>query len=139
MADTGEARQNPWLYGQNSPPTADPPPLVGSPGPWSSTTPAGTPLHVEPDALRQAAAASRSLQGDLRYAVGHVEADTSAVVRALSDGWASGAALSQVLVWWKARWSSLDNRLGLTADRLEATVSGYRAADESAASPFKAP
>ncbi|MFJ9951144.1 hypothetical protein [Kitasatospora sp. NPDC091207] len=139
MTDTTEARQNPWLYGQDRPPSADVPGTAGGTGPWSGTAAADTAVHVEPAALRQAAGVARHLQGELRYSIGHVEADTAAAVRALADGWGSGAALAQVLAWWKARWTSMDNRLGLTADRLEATAAGYRAADSAAAAPFKAP
>lgn len=107
-------------------------------GPWSGTPAAGPALHVEPDALRQAAGTARHLQGELRYSLGHVETDTTAAVGALADGWGTGTALSQVLTWWKARWTSLDHRLGMTADRLDATAAGYRATDGSAAAPFKA-
>ncbi|MFF1902502.1 hypothetical protein [Kitasatospora sp. NPDC058218] len=138
MTDTTEAKQNPWLYGQDHPPPPSVPGTVGGTGPWSGAAPAGTPLRVEPDALRQAAGVSRHLQGELRYSVGQVEPDTTAAVQALAGGWGSGAALAQVLAWWKARWTSLDNRLGMTADRLEATAAGYRAADSAAADTFKA-
>ncbi|MFF2661369.1 hypothetical protein ACFVUH_28890 [Kitasatospora sp. NPDC058032] len=138
MSDTTEAQRNPWLYGQDGPPSGIPRPGSG-PGPWASGPSAGAPVTVEPAALRRAAGAARHLQGELRYAVSHAEPDTDAAARALStDSFASGAALAQVLAWWKARWTSLDNRLGLTADRLEATAGAYRSTDASAASAFKA-
>ncbi|MFF7455096.1 type VII secretion target [Kitasatospora sp. NPDC008115] len=130
MTDAAGTQRNPWLLGQEHPPSGVPP----QPGS------AGAPVRVEPAALRRAAGTSRRLQGELRLAVGHAEPDTNAAARALStECFGSGAALAQVLTWWKARWTSLDNRLGLTADRLEATAGAYRATDASAASPFKAP
>ncbi|MER5355898.1 type VII secretion target [Kitasatospora sp. NPDC002551] len=140
MADvTTEAQQNPWLYGQDGPPSGIPHP-GGPSGAWASGPPAGAPVRVEPAALRQAAGASRRLQGELRSTVSHAEPDTAAAAQALSaDCFSSGAALTQVLTWWKARWTSLDNRLGMTADRLEATAAAYRSTDTSSASAFKAP
>ncbi|MFC5664764.1 type VII secretion target [Kitasatospora misakiensis] len=139
MADNAEAQRNPWLYGQDGPPPGLPRP-AGGPGPWAAGPSAGAPVHVEPAALRRAAEVSRGLRGELRYAVGHAAPDTGAAAQALTArGFGSGAALSQVLSWWTARWNSLDTRLGLTADRLEATAAAYRSTDTSAASAFKAP
>ncbi|WP_328956716.1 hypothetical protein [Kitasatospora purpeofusca] len=140
MADTTtEAQQNPWLHGQDGPPPGIPRPAAG-PGPWANGPSAGAPVHVEPAALRLAATASRRLQGELRQAVGHAEPDTGATAQALTaDGFATGAALTQVLSWWKTRWTSLDHRLGLAADRLEATATAYRSADTAAASAYRAP
>ncbi|MET9396474.1 type VII secretion target [Kitasatospora sp. NPDC002965] len=139
MTDTTEAQHNPWLYGQDGPPAGIPAQATG-PGPWATGTSGSAPVHVEPATLRQAAGVSRRLQGELRNSVVHIEPDTGAAARALSaDCWSTGAALSQVLTWWKARWTSMDNRLGLTADRLEATAGAYRSTDGASASTFKAP
>ncbi|MER7704272.1 type VII secretion target [Kitasatospora sp. NPDC097605] len=138
MTDATEAQQNPWLHGQDGPPSGVPRPTNG-PGPWANGPSAGAPVTVEPAALRRAAGVSRRLQGELRFAVGHAEPDSRAAAQALSaECFGSGAALSQVLTWWKTRWTSLDHRLGLTADRLEATAGAYRATDASTASPFGA-
>ncbi|MFJ4096325.1 hypothetical protein ACIPYS_32500 [Kitasatospora sp. NPDC089913] len=139
MADSTEARRNPWLYGQDGPPPGPPRPAAG-PGPWAAGPSAGAPVHVEPAALHRAAEVSRRLQGELRQAVGHAAPDTGAAAQALgAHGFGSGAALGQVLTWWTARWNSLDTRLGLTADRLEATGTAYRSTETSAAIAFKAP
>ncbi|WP_380279390.1 hypothetical protein [Kitasatospora purpeofusca] len=140
MTDTTEAQRNPWLYGGRDGPPAGVPRPAGGPGPWANGPSAGVPVRVEPSALRRAAGASRRLQGELRSAVGRAEPDTAAAARALAaDGFDSGAALTQVLARWKARWSSLDDRLGMTADRLEATAAAYRSTDASSAVAFRAP
>ncbi|MQS12382.1 hypothetical protein F7Q99_08800 [Streptomyces kaniharaensis] len=139
MADTSEKDQNPWLYGQDSPPTAGPLAPHRTTGPWAGAESSGAPVLVQPAVLQQAASESRRLRGELKSSVTRAEPDTAAAVQALADGWAGGPALSQALTWWKSRWTSLDNRLGLAADRLDATARGYRAADNSAATSFKGP
>lgn len=136
MTGTSERDQNPWLYGQDAPPARDPADPSRPTGPWTGT---GSTVLVQPTVLQQAAGECRRLQGELRFAVGRVEPDTAAAVQALAGGWAGSPALSQVLTWWKERWTSLDNRLGLTADRLDATARSYHAADNAAAGDFKGP
>ncbi|MGW7443730.1 hypothetical protein [Kitasatospora sp. NPDC054795] len=137
MSGTSEKDLNPWLYGQDAPPPRDPFSPPRTTGPWTGT--AGPSVLVQPAVLQQAAGESRRMRGELQFSVGRVEPDTAAAVQALAGGFATGPALSQALTWWKARWTSLDNRLGLTADRLDATARGYRAADGSAAAGFKGP
>ncbi|MFG3055064.1 WXG100 family type VII secretion target [Kitasatospora sp. NPDC048239] len=139
MADTGEARQNPWLYGQNSPPRASPLARPDTSGPWSGGGTGAGHVHIEPAVLTYAAGVARRLQGELHTTVSHAEPDTAAAARTLGDGWSSGSALTQLLTAWKARWTSIEHRLGMTADRLEATASNYRATDHSAAAQFRAP
>lgn len=137
MADDTEQKQNPWLHGQDAPPPGVPEPVPG-PGPWTGGTPGAAAVQVRPEVLERSAGASRRLQGDLRYAVQRAEPDTAAAAGALSGGWNSGAALAQLLERWKPRWTSMERRLGLTADRLEATASAYRASEHSAAADFRA-
>ncbi|WP_224282852.1 hypothetical protein [Streptomyces sp. LS1784] len=137
MTGTGEKDQNPWLYGQDAPPARDPLSPPRTTGPWTGA--ASPSVLVQPAVLQQGAGESRRLRSELQFSVSRVEPDTAAAVQALSGGWAGGPALSQALTWWKARWTSLDNRLGLTADRLDATARSYLAADDSAAADFKGP
>ncbi|MER7580925.1 type VII secretion target [Kitasatospora sp. NPDC097691] len=137
MADTSEKDGNPWLYGQDGPPAGDPLTPPRTTGPWAGA--GGAPVLVQPAVLGQAAGESRRLRGELQSSVTRAEPDTAAAVQALAGGWAAGPALSQALTWWKARWTSLDNRLGLTADRLDATARSYHATDDSAAATFKGP
>ncbi|MFJ2189593.1 hypothetical protein ACIOJE_16855 [Kitasatospora sp. NPDC087861] len=125
MTDTSEQKQNPWLYGQDDPPTAGPLSPAPTAGPWAGGATTGSPVHVEPVALQRAAGASRRLRGDLKHLVGRAGPDTDAAVHALDDGWSSGPALAQALTWWKARWTSFDHRLGLAADRLDATARAH--------------
>ncbi|MFI6156546.1 WXG100 family type VII secretion target [Kitasatospora sp. NPDC051170] len=139
MPETTEKDQNPWLYGQDAPPASDPFTPPRATGPWVSTGNAGPSVLVQPDVLHRAAEESRRLRGELKSSVGRVEPDTAAAVQALTDGWASGPALSQALTWWKTRWNSLDNRLGLAADRLDSTARSYHGADASAATTFQGP
>ncbi|MGW3040854.1 WXG100 family type VII secretion target [Kitasatospora sp. NPDC001159] len=139
MAESTEKDQNPWLYGQDGPPTAGPGALPRPTGPWTGAASAGAPVLVHPPVLQQAAGEARRLRGELKSSVARAEPDTATAIQALAGGWASGPALSQALTWWKARWTSLDNRLGLTADRLDATARDYHATDTSAATTFKGP
>ncbi|MFF2042269.1 WXG100 family type VII secretion target [Kitasatospora sp. NPDC058170] len=139
MADPGEARQNPWLYGQNGPPPASPLARPDASAPWAGGGGGAGPVHVEPAVLAYAAGVARRLQGELHTTVSHAEPDTAAAAHALGDDWNSGAALTEVLTAWKARWTSIEHRLGMTADRLESTASNYRVTDQSAAAQFKAP
>ncbi|MFD7449556.1 hypothetical protein [Kitasatospora sp. NPDC059827] len=136
MTGTDEKDQNPWLYGQDAPPATV---LPRPTGPWAGAVGAGAPVLVQPGVLQQTAGEARRLRGELKSSVTRVEPDTVAAVQALAEGWASGPALSQALTWWKARWTSLDNRLGLTADRLDTTARSYHATDASAATAFKGP
>ncbi|MFI8459346.1 hypothetical protein [Kitasatospora sp. NPDC085464] len=137
MAGTDDKDRNPWLHGQDAPPAPGPLAPPRTTGPWTGAVTAGAPVLVQPAVLQQAAGESRRLRGEIRSSVGRIEPDTAAAVQALAGGWAGGPALSQALTWWKSRWTSLDNRLGLTADRLDATVRSYHAADDNAAAGFR--
>lgn len=139
MPEADEKDQNPWLYGQDAPPATSPFTPPRTTGPWAGAGNAGPSILVQPAVLHRTAEESRRLRGELKSSVVRAEPDTAAAVQALADGWASGPALNQALTWWKARWNSLDNRLGLAADRLDSTARNYHGADASAATIFKGP